>query len=276
MDLNMPGMSGIELCEAIRNTCKMAILPIVLMSGNDSDESLVTGLTAGANDFVGKPFKRSVLLAKVESLLKTRSELVPAESREPSREALRRKSEVAVTFVDLRGFTAFSESFGLDAVTEVLDAYYMEIGQEARRWNGTIGGLAGDGVLVFFNLEQSESSSIESAIQFGLGTRRRLTRLQKEWNQKGYELGFGIGIARGESQIGQIGIEDYKEFTVIGSVPNLAARLSSAAGASQILISAETADTFGLRIAGEPLGPVALKGIKRRLEVCNVLGLNAA
>jgi DNA-binding response OmpR family regulator len=73
LDVVMPGMSGLEVCRALRAEPHLAMLPIVLVTALDPDEERVRGLEAGADDFIGKPFNQAELLARVRSLLRVKS-----------------------------------------------------------------------------------------------------------------------------------------------------------------------------------------------------------
>ncbi len=69
VDLLMPGMSGYQVCRAVRRRYSKEELPILLLSGGRQSEALITGLNAGANDFLAKPFGFRELVNRVENLL---------------------------------------------------------------------------------------------------------------------------------------------------------------------------------------------------------------
>lgn len=84
LDWNMPVLSGLEVCVFIRTHCDAAALPILVLTGSGTQESLVEALEAGANDFVVKPFKGRELQARVAALLRTKdiyARLASAEQR---------------------------------------------------------------------------------------------------------------------------------------------------------------------------------------------------
>ncbi len=66
--------------------------------------------------------------------------------------------------------------------------------------------------------------------------REQVGGLSAQWRRKGHELGFGVGIASGYATLGQIGFEQRREYTAIGSVTNLASRLCDEAQPGQIVI----------------------------------------
>ncbi|GHO64093.1 DNA-binding response regulator [Ktedonobacter sp. SOSP1-52] len=67
IDINLPKMSGLDVCKAIRTTSTM---PILIVTARDSDEDEVKGLSMGADDYIRKPFNPNVLVARVQALLR--------------------------------------------------------------------------------------------------------------------------------------------------------------------------------------------------------------
>jgi DNA-binding response OmpR family regulator len=66
LDINMPGISGLEVLRELRKTYKRDALPIILVTAMADSEDVVRGLDAGANDYVVKPINFAVLLARVQ------------------------------------------------------------------------------------------------------------------------------------------------------------------------------------------------------------------
>lgn len=70
LDLNMPGMNGMDTLEQLRRRLDAFNIPVIIVSGEDSEESILDGLSSGADEYIVKPFKSSELLAKVAIALK--------------------------------------------------------------------------------------------------------------------------------------------------------------------------------------------------------------
>lgn len=68
LDVGLPDMDGREACKVMRKTGFKA--PVIMLTGNDSDADMILGLDAGANDYITKPFKLAVLLARIRAQLR--------------------------------------------------------------------------------------------------------------------------------------------------------------------------------------------------------------
>jgi DNA-binding response OmpR family regulator len=79
LDLMLPGMSGLEICRALRADNKTAALPIIMLTARGEESERILGLDTGADDYVVKPFSPNELMARVRALLRR---TVPPESRE--------------------------------------------------------------------------------------------------------------------------------------------------------------------------------------------------
>ena len=91
----------------------------------------------------------------------------------------------------------------------------------------------------------------------------------------GYELDFGVGIALGYATCGEIGFEGRSDYAAIGSVTNLAARLSDEATGGQILIGQRLYAEVEEHVEAEPVGEFTLKGFPRPVPAFNVLAITA-
>ncbi|HZU89612.1 MAG TPA: adenylate/guanylate cyclase domain-containing protein, partial [Stellaceae bacterium] len=91
------------------------------------------------------------------------------------------------------------------------------------------------------------------------------------WRRRGFDLGFGVGIAQGYATLGPVGFAEQMAYTAIGTVANLAARLCAEARDGQILLSQRVAVAVENLVALEEVGSLALKGLRRPVAVHNVV-----
>lgn len=186
------------------------------------------------------------------------------------------RREIAVLFLDLRGFTAFADRAEPEEVIEVLNEYHTAIGELIGDYAGTLERFTGDGIMVFFNDPIAVPNPVERAIGLALAMRDRVGLLRSRWKRRGYDLGMGIGIAFGYATIGAIGFEGRWDYAAIGRVPNLAARLCAEAQSGQILINRPSLDGIENLVTIEPVGDLSLKGFQRPIPAANVVGIKSA
>ena len=185
------------------------------------------------------------------------------------------RRDITVVFVDLRGFTGFTETAEPEEVMNVLREYHAELGRAIMEFDGTIEHFAGDGVMIIFNAPLPVQDHELQAIRMTLRMRESMVGLTQSWKKHGHALGFGVGIAGGYATIGTIGFEGRLDYGAIGTVTNLAARLCGEAGDGQILISPRVFTKTEERIEVEAIGELVLKGFQRPVHACNVLRLRA-
>ena len=306
LDVMMPGMSGYDVCRAIRADPAQAMLPVVLVTALDPAEERAKGLDAGADDFLSKPVSQSELLARVRSLLRIKSlyeevlrqkrelaelnqslerrvadgvsqlervgrlkrffspqlaELIVAGGAEDPLKSHRR--EITVVFLDLRGFTAFTETADPEEVMSVLGEYHAAVGRLVMEHEGTLERFAGDGIMIFFNDPVPVADPAPRAVRMAQVMQCEVERLSVGWRKRGYELQMGVGIAQGFATIGGIGFPGRIDYGAIGNVTNLAARLCGEAHGGEILVSQRVCGLLDGQVGVEPRGELVLKGFQR-------------
>lgn len=170
---------------------------------------------------------------------------------------------VTVFFADLRGFTSFSESVEPEEVMATLNQFHAAMGRRIADAAGTVERFTGDGIMVFFNDPVDQPDHAERAVRMALGINEDVRRLREEWTRKGYEIDVGMGIHTGYATCGFIGFEGRRDYSVIGNVTNLAARLSDAAAPGEILITQRVRNELGDGFPTEPAGELTLKGFSQ-------------
>ncbi len=173
------------------------------------------------------------------------------------------RREIAAVFLDLRGFTAFTETSDPEDVMRVLNEYHEAMGQLVMAYSGTLEHFAGDGMMIFFNDPVEVDNPAAIAVKMAIAMQERFSTLARGWHQRGYELAMGIGVAQGFATIGAIGFEGRRDYGVIGNVTNLAARLCGEAAAGQILISQRVQGFVADFARTDAIGELHLKGFHR-------------
>ncbi len=183
------------------------------------------------------------------------------------------RRDIVVLFCDMRGFTAFSETGEPEDVMAVLGEYHGALGPLIHRHEGTLDRFTGDGLLVLFNDPVPCPDPALRAVRLAIEMREAVASLARSWTVRGHKIGFGVGIAQGYATLGRIGFEGRSDYTSIGTVTNLAARLCDEAQDGQILVTRRIAAAVEGVAEFEPLGDLALKGLSRPVAVLNVRSL---
>ena len=180
---------------------------------------------------------------------------------------------VTVVFCDLRGFTSFAETAEPEEVMAVLGAYHDVLGPLIHRYEGTLERFAGDGLNVLFNDPLPCPDPSVRAVRMAVEMRAAVANLALKWRKLGHELGFRMGIAHGYATLGRIGFEGRYDYTAIGTVVNLAARLCNEARSGHILVDGKVHMAVEALTNTEPVGELVLKGMQRPVSAFNVLAI---
>ena len=183
------------------------------------------------------------------------------------------RRHISVVFCDLRGFTSFSETAEPEEVMGILQEYHEAIGGLIASFGGTVEHFAGDGLMVFFNDPLPCPEPEAQAVRLATAMRERMTGVSDIWRNRGYELGFGVGVAAGYATLGCIGFEGRFHYGAIGSTVNLASRLCDEARDGQVLVNARARAALGDLVEVEPLPELTLKGFSRPVRAFSVLSV---
>lgn len=187
---------------------------------------------------------------------------------------------VTCLFSDIAGFTTLSEELGPAGTRAVLNPYLEVMSGVLHRRRALINKFMGDGVFAFFNppilpCRDHEAAACEAALdsRIALGElapRHADTPLASYFQR----LSMRIGIASGPVFVGDFGSQDKLDYTCMGDVVNLAARLESANKqfGTAIIVSGPTRDATHDRFAYRFLGAVQVKGKTRGVGVYELLG----
>jgi adenylate cyclase len=182
------------------------------------------------------------------------------------------RREIVVIYLDLRGFTAFAESWEPEEVMRALAAYHAAMGRIVVDYEATLERFTGDAMMVFIGDPVAVDKPAEKAVSLALAMRKAALDLSAKWKKRGVDLGLAIGIDQGFATVGAIGFEDRVDYAAIGTVTNLACRLCQHARAGEVLLSQRIYSEVEAIVEAEDLGDVQLHGFSRAIHVYRCAG----
>ncbi len=179
--------------------------------------------------------------------------------------------DIAVLFVDIRGFTTMSEVLSPEEVVVILNKYLNLTTNSIFNNKGTLDKFVGDATMAVFNspfdLDDYEFRAVCTAMDIVEGGKALEKQLMEEY---GRTVGFGVGVNCGPAVVGNIGCESRMDFTAIGDTVNTAARLEANAKKGQVLISDVLYERVKERVEVEEIGEIPLKGKSKGVFVYSV------
>lgn len=284
LDVMMPRMNGYEVCRKIRERFQVNELPVIMLTAKNQVSDLVDGLTAGANDYVSKPFSKNELLARIRThvhlakLNNAFERFVPREFLDTlGKESIldvhlgdQVQRDMTIMFSDIRNFTTMSELMSPSENFEFINDYLGHVVPHIRTYEGFIDKYIGDAIMALF--PRSADSAVSAAIEM----QRSARSFNRERDKSGSQpVHIGIGLHHGSLTLGTVGEAHRMDETVISDAVNLASRvegLTKLYGAS-ILASEGTLNEvndqsqFHLRF----LGKVQVKGKAESTPVFEIM-----
>ena len=141
--------------------------------------------------------------------------------------------ELTVLFADLSGFTAMTHRLGPERTHQVVDAFLKSATYALVRHGAFIDKYVGDAVMAFFNAPIRYEDHAARAVAAALEIEAEMPALSKQF---GIDLRAAIGVASGWAHVGRLGSGDGKDYTAIGDVVNLAARLEGQANGGEMVV----------------------------------------
>jgi class 3 adenylate cyclase len=304
LDIMMPGLSGLDVLEDLRQRYAPSELPVIMATAKDQSEDIVLALKLGANDYVTKPLDFPVVLARVQAQLSLKRAMQEiqtlAEQLEQRNQFIRDtfgqyvsdevvanllasptalelggvRRKVTLLYSDLRSFTAMSEDLCPEDVVALLNRYLSVMIDIVQQYRGTIEAFTADAIYVVFGVPMAEADDSERAVACAMAMQLAMVSLNQSLRADGLPVvAMGIGIHTGEVVVGNFGSERRKKYGVIGRHANLAGRIEAYTVGGQVLISEDTyREIAPLAHVGEPL-EVAAKGLATPVRVYDINGL---
>ncbi len=294
LDVNMPGMSGFEVCATLKADPKMSDIPVLMLTAQSDVDSRVTGLGLGAEDYLPKPFNPRELAARIDARLRAKAQ---ADSLRQTKELVRQTFErfvspsvvekllndpaqirlggqlqlVTVLFSDLEGFTSMSERTDPENLLSILNMYHALVVSFIQTNGGTINKFIGDGVMALYNTPLEQPDHALRAVTTALQIQEKLSAFSEQFEEQ-YRVKINFGINTGQAVVGNVGTQHIMDFTAVGDTVNLASRLQVASRNGQVLMSQATYEQLDNRIRVRQVGLQNVKGRSEAVMVYEALG----
>jgi adenylate cyclase len=297
LDINMPGLTGFDVCAELKADTMTQPIPILMLTALTDVENRVKGLGLGADDYVTKPYSPRELVARIDARLRSKSntdelratqELIRQtfERFVPSKVVHRlledpgqirlggQLQEITIVFADLEGFTSVAERAAPDMLISVLNQYHALMVRHVKTQEGTIDKFMGDGIMALFNTPLPQADHALRAVRTAIAIRDALPEFHSGIDPQ-FRLNINFGIHTGEAIVGNVGCDELMNFTAIGDAVNLTSRLEDISKGGQILISESTHRIVRDYVQAEKLGPKMVKGRETPVTVYDVRGFMA-
>ncbi len=177
--------------------------------------------------------------------------------------------DIAVLFVDIRGFTTMSESLPPEQVVSIINRYLTLTSECIFKNGGTLDKYVGDCTMAFWGAPIAQEDCIYKAVKAAFDMVEGAKALNQEIEKEhGRSVDFGVGVHFGPAVVGNIGSLNRMDYTAIGDTVNTAARLEANAPAGQIFVSRVVADALEGRVEFTSLGDtIKLKGKAEGFEI---------
>lgn len=292
LDVVMPEMDGMAVLRELRRLDATA--GVIMVSALSSENLVVQAMMDGADDFVNKPFALKNIRVRIrqvldKSRLRRENVLLQEELRlahdkiralfgqymagpvverllaSPTLPSLGGERQITtVLFMDFCEFTSLAHAMEPDQVVQLLNEHFSLVIRAILAEEGTLDKVLGDGVMALFNAPAPQSDHALRAVRSAVTIRDAVLARQAEGQPT---LRVRIGIHTGESVVGNVGAQEFMNYTAIGDTVNVAKRLQEQAEENTIVVSADTAALLPPSVRQTALGPWTVKGRQAPVEV---------
>jgi class 3 adenylate cyclase/CheY-like chemotaxis protein len=312
-DINMPEMDGFALLEALRAQPELATTAVLLLTALDDRASMRRGMTAGADDYLAKPFTRDELLEALDGLLRKRGRIEGSiqsavQAREddlrrffterigggepapdaplqaPAGAVAEQVLSATVLFSDIRNFTSLAEKLDSSEVAELLTEYFERTCAPVLAQGGRHVKFIGDGLMAVFadgvgtTPLPAARRAVSAALAVALATHDFRSWLEQRFGGRGLPpFAIGVGLHAGEVTICRLGASAARETTPIGDTVNTAARLQAASKELgwTVVASAAVLHEAGAGVHTGAMTALEVRGRHGWVDVAEIVGLDA-
>jgi class 3 adenylate cyclase/DNA-binding CsgD family transcriptional regulator len=180
------------------------------------------------------------------------------------------RRRIAVVGCQLSGFTALSETAAPEEALGVLRGYHALVGAAIDRFEGTLGSLDGDRLTVLFNDPLPVDDPAGQAVAMALAVRELLPEAVAAWRRQGHQLDVGLGVALGYATLGLVRVGGRTEYSAVGPVVDVAARLAAEARGGRVLVTHWVQAAVEEHVESTRLGELRLGGMVRPVVAYDV------
>ena len=257
LDVMMPGMDGYEVCRRLKMNCRTAAIPVLMVTALSERMERLTGIAAGASDFLTKPVDLQVVALRVghavaskqmldrlvaeqanaeRLLLNTLPRLIAERMKKGETNIADQHPEVSVLVADLVGFTTLTAHIGPDQVVFLLNEIFSSFDMIAEKRGLEKIKTIGDAYMAAGGLPVARADHAEAIAEMALDLQEEIERFNLAYNTS---IHLRIGISTGSVVAGVIGRRKFA-YDLWGDTVNLACRLESLGEAGSIQVSEAT------------------------------------
>ena len=279
LDLNMPGIGGIETCRRLRELKRYKFTPIIIITSEEKNAILSQAFEAGCDDFITKPINSVVLCARLKAHIH-RTEL--AKQHNHLQDILNRyvspklqhvieqnsdtgvipspeKRDLCILFSDIRGFTQLAQRLEPEELFKLLSEHLARQTELVYHHGGYVDNYSGDGITAVFEGNDMEQRSCLCAQDIIAHAQDLIIERQN------HLFAVSCGISKGPVMIGNIGSAEHLDYTAVGETVNLAARLCECSGPISIIVTDKvySAASIDSHLLFLPRDDINIKGFEK-------------
>ncbi len=287
LDIEMPGLDGFEVLAQLEGKGGWHHMPIIVVTGRSGDEDAVRAIRGGAEDFLSRPIRPALLLARLNSCLEKKrlrekafqQHFSPQLAREMARtpdliNMEPREAEVTVLFCDIRRFSTISERLGPADTIDWLSDVLGTLSDCIVDCGGVLVDYTGDEVLALWGAPKEQPDHAERALQASVAILMALPQINQRWHDKiGASTEVGIGINTGMALVGNVGTHRKFKYGALGTTVNLGSRIQEATKKlhCMIIMSQATRDKLPGNPSVRRLSKVRLRNIEAVQELFQLM-----
>jgi len=310
LDIDMPEMNGYEAIRILKSKPATKNIPVIFLTAKTESDNELEGLSLGAVDYITKPFQPPLLLKRIEVhlLVEEQRKILEKQAHDlqyfnnnlrrafstylsedvveeiisdPTRLQLGGiKRNMTALFTDVKGFTRIAEALAPEQLVDLLNYYLSSMSDVILEQKGTIDKYEGDAIISFFGAPLELPDHVTRACTAAV----IMKRVEKDVNKYIMEKRISpsplltrIGISSGEMVVGNMGTEKKMNYTIMGNVVNLAARLEGVNKqyGTWILATEETVRQTEGRFLTRQLDRIRVVGINEPVRIHEIMEINS-